>query len=55
VALATLVPAVWSVVEGFRRKAGWKRIVARIAIVLALGGLASFALAFNLLAPDISY
>lgn len=55
VALLTLVPAVWSVIEGFRQKAGWKRNVGRIAIMLALGSLASFALLYNLLALDISY
>ena len=54
-ALLTLVPAVWAVVQGFRQRVGWKRIVGRILIVLALGGVASFGLAYNMLSPDITY
>jgi len=54
-AFAALVPATIWVVEGFRRRAGWLRITGRVLVLLALGRIASFAIVFNLLSPDISY
>jgi len=54
-AFAALVPATIWVVEGFRRRAGWLRITGRVLVLLALGRIASFAIVFHLLAPDISY
>lgn len=49
------VPAAVRVVGEVRRKAGWRRTVASALVLLALIGLAWFAVAFQLLSPDVSY
>jgi CubicO group peptidase (beta-lactamase class C family) len=49
------VPAAVRVVGEVRRRAGWRRVAASALVLLALLGLAWFALSFQLLSPDVSY
>jgi CubicO group peptidase (beta-lactamase class C family) len=50
-----LVPAVLQVVSAVRHRHGWRRIVGTVLVVLALAGVAWFAIEFRLLAPSVSY
>nr|WP_177154730.1 serine hydrolase domain-containing protein [Glycomyces harbinensis] len=55
VAMLGTVPAAVRVVDEVRRRAGWRRMAASALVLLALIGLAWFALSFQLVSPDISY
>jgi CubicO group peptidase (beta-lactamase class C family) len=49
------IPAAVRVVAETRRGAGWRRVAASALVLLALIGVAWFAVAFQLLSPDVSY
>ncbi|MCD0445392.1 beta-lactamase family protein [Glycomyces sp. A-F 0318] len=49
------VPAAVRVVGEVRRRAGWRRVAGSALVLAALVGLAWFAVAFQLLSPDVSY
>ncbi|QSB13301.1 beta-lactamase family protein [Natronosporangium hydrolyticum] len=53
--VAGLVPAAMWLAGAVRHRAGWRPIAAGGLLLLALSGVAWFALAFQLLAPSISY
>ncbi|WP_022885563.1 serine hydrolase domain-containing protein [Glaciibacter superstes] len=55
IGVLAIVPAVLNVINGIRHHTGWKILVGRILVVLALGGVAWFALVFKLIAPSVSY
>lgn len=50
-----LVPAVVRVVGDVRRRAGWWRVAGSVLVLLALAGVAWFALTYRLIAPSVSY
>jgi hypothetical protein len=50
-----IVPAVLQVVGAVRHRLGWRRILGTVLVVLALAGIAWFAIEFRLLAPSVSY
>ncbi|WP_275004008.1 serine hydrolase domain-containing protein [Promicromonospora iranensis] len=50
-----IVPAVLQVVSAVRHRLGWRRILGTVLVVLALAGIAWFAVEFRLLAPSVSY
>ncbi|MDR7381639.1 serine hydrolase domain-containing protein [Promicromonospora iranensis] len=50
-----IVPAVLQVVGAVRHRHGWRRILGTVLVVLALAGIAWFAIEFRLLAPSVSY
>lgn len=55
IGVLAIAPAVLNVINGIRHRTGWKIVVGRILVVLALGGVAWFALVFKLIAPSVSY
>ena len=50
-----VVPAALAVVQAVRTRRGAWIVAGRILVVLALGGIAAFAVGFRLLAPSVSY
>ncbi|MFD7311923.1 serine hydrolase domain-containing protein [Promicromonospora sp. NPDC059942] len=50
-----IVPAALQVVGAVRHRQGWRRVVGTALVMLALVGVAWFALEFRLLAPSVSY
>ncbi|AXX31619.1 beta-lactamase family protein [Actinosynnema pretiosum subsp. pretiosum] len=54
-AALAVVPAGVRLYDDARRRTGWTRVVGSALVLLALIGLAWFAVEFNFLAPDISY
>lgn len=50
-----VVPATVVVLQTVRSGAGWRRATAAVLVVLALVGIAWFAVTFRLLAPSVSY
>lgn len=55
VAVLGLVPAVLELVGAVRHRHGWRRVLGATLVVLALAGVAWFAIEFRLLAPSVSY
>ncbi|MFI9489469.1 serine hydrolase domain-containing protein [Promicromonospora sp. NPDC052451] len=49
------VPAVLQVVDAVRHRHGWRRVLGTLLVLLALAGVAWFAVEFRLLAPSVSY
>lgn len=50
-----VVPATVVLLQTVRSGAGWRRVTAAVVVVLALVGIAWFAVTFRLLAPSVSY
>jgi len=50
-----VIPAVLAVVQGIRTRRGAWIVAGRILVVLALVGIAAFAVGFRLLSPSVSY
>jgi hypothetical protein len=50
-----IVPAAFQVVGAIRDRHGWRRILGTVLVLLALAGIAWFAVEFRLLAPSVSY
>lgn len=50
-----VVPATVAVLQTVRSRAGWRRTTAAVLVLLALLGIAWFAVTFRLLAPSVSY
>lgn len=50
-----LVPALVRVIGDVRRHAGWRRVLGSVLVLLALAGVAWFAVTYRLLAPSVSY
>lgn len=50
-----LVPAVARVVGDVRRGAGWRSVTGGVLVLLALAGVAWFAVTYRLIAPSVSY
>jgi CubicO group peptidase (beta-lactamase class C family) len=55
IGLLGLVPALVAVVGDVRRRAGWWRVAGSVLVLLALTGVAWFAVTYRLLAPSLSY
>jgi hypothetical protein len=50
-----IVPAALQVVGAIRNRHGWRRVLGAVLVLLALAGIAWFAIEFRLLAPSVSY
>ncbi|WP_100443991.1 serine hydrolase domain-containing protein [Glycomyces xiaoerkulensis] len=55
VGLLGVIPALVKAVGDLRRRAGWRPVAAGVLMLLALAGVAGFAVEFQLLSPDITY
>lgn len=50
-----VIPAVWSLVDGFRNRIGLRRILGGFLVLFALVGVAWFAWSFMFLSPNLTY
>lgn len=55
IGLLAVIPAAITVVDAVRFRSGWRRALGAALTLLALGGVAWFAIAFRLIAPEVSY
>ncbi|MCC3765597.1 beta-lactamase family protein [Glycomyces sp. TRM65418] len=55
IGLLGMIPAAVKVVRDLRRKAGWRPVAWAVLMLLALSGIANFAIEYQMLAPDLSY